>query len=167
MCIPSQLHHFTTAVKEEDGASEGASKLSEDGHTAAITSEALWENEVKPLKKKKMKGPKVDLAPNGWRLFGAGGDFGDTERTAWEATYRLDQLSGADPESDKALKRKRRGPAKPIVDRKRSVAFPGSKHHPYQKEAGSFSLDSFLIENLKHRPVFVAGEYKVRVLWPE
>jgi hypothetical protein len=47
------------------------------------------------------------------------------------------------------------------VDKAASLAFPGLKHHPYEKAVvGAFSLDDFLAANLKHRPVFVAGDFK-------
>ena len=36
-----------------------------------------------------------------------------------------------------------------VVDPFRSLAFPGSRHHPYEKATmGSFSMDEFLIANL-------------------
>jgi hypothetical protein len=127
-----QLHHYTQLNK---------------------TSEAIQQNETETKKRKK----KVLVGRDGWHTYGSVSvEFNDRHVEDMKAKYH-----GTNTSDVTSLRPK---PPSNLgnVDRTKSLAYPGSKHHPYEKHLGSFTLDEFLTANIKYRSVFVAGEWKVR-----
>ena len=179
-------------------ARTGAAPLAAGDTRDASPMSAAVEAKKKKVHKKKSKlkrgGGKalVELAPNGWRVYGQPAASSDAEHAAWEGIYAAAEAaaeagtaavatgrgsiaaagdgsggggggggSGRSAlQKEKALRWRARGPASPATDPARSVAFPGSRHHPNHRSAGSFTMDEFLALNCARRPVFLAGDFK-------
>lgn len=94
---------------------------------------------------------KVLLGRDGWHVFGSvDEELNDIHVNEMKSKYE---------NGNHSISKKKRKVGE--LNRTLSLAYPGLKHHPYEKQlVGSFSLDEFLHANLKHRAVFVAGEWK-------
>lgn len=116
-------------------------------HYSHLNTSGPTEQATDTTKKKR----KVLLARDGWHMYGSvHPEINDQHVTDMKLKY----TSQASDQNPKKLKTG-------DIDRSKSLAFPGLKHHPHEKNIGSFSLDEFLNANIKHRSVFVAGEWKV------